>query len=493
MSELIGRAEDWHLAQLPAGETGQASSTRVALVDVNNFYVSCERLFDPRLRDRPVVVLSNNDGCVVARSPEAKALGIATGTPWFKLAAQAPRWGLTARSSNYELYGDLSARVMELLGRHGLWQEVYSIDESFVGLAGAPSELLEIATRIRAEVARNVGLPVCVGVAPTKTQAKLANHVAKHTPRLAGVCSFDSLSGDDVWALQERLPVTGLWGVGRRNGERLVAEGIETIADLRRADPARIRKRHSVVLERTVRELNSVPCLPATSERADRAQVMFSRSFSQPVTTAAELAEVMSLYTQRATARLAAQGLRARVLTVSAGTSRFGGAPSFPSRSVALPSPSADPVLLTRYAVEALASVTVPGVPYVRAGVMLSGLGRDTGHGGQDALFDVPEATVLPDAAGSGAQGASPGRRGSSSASREQASASREQDSAGPARSDAGAGLNAVLASVRGRFGEAAIGLGRGGFAEEPEWSMKREFISARYTTDWEQLPVARA
>ena len=481
MSELVGRISDWQLSHRPAAECGTTAAERVALVDVNNFYVSCERLFDPTLRGRPVVVLSNNDGCVVARSQEAKALGIATGTPWFQLEPHADRLGLEARSSNYELYGDLSARVMELLGRYGTWQEVYSIDESFVGLTGSPAQLLSTAEAIRATVARNIGLPVCVGVAPTKTQAKLANHVAKHTESLGGVCSMDSLRPEDVWALQERLPVTGLWGVGRRSGARLAAEGVETIADLRRADPAWVRKRHSVVLERTVRELNSVACLPSVSERADRAQVMYSRSFSQPVTTAAELAEVMNVYTQRATARLAAQGLRARVLTVSAGTSRFSAEQAFPSRSVSLPSPTADPVLLTRYAVRALASVTVPGTSYVRAGVMLSGLERDGQHGGQESLFeDTLFDAAGPSAAAGGTGGA--GQAGDGTAT--PGSARRGADTEG---------LNAVLASVRGRFGDTAIGLGRGGFSEEPEWSMKREFISGHYTTHWDQLAKVRA
>jgi len=480
MSELQGRREDWSVRHIPLGARGQVSAERVALVDVNNFYVSCERVFDPRLRKRPVVVLSNNDGCVVARSAEAKALGIRTGQPWFQLEPHAARLGLVAKSSNYELYGDLSARVMEVLGRHGLWQEVYSIDESFVGLAGTPDELLALAARIRADIDRYVGVPVCVGVAPTKTQAKLANHVAKADAGLLGVCSLDSLLPGDVWRLQERLPVTGLWGVGRRSGEKLVAEGIETIAELRRADPARIRKRHSVVMERTVRELNGVNCLPPTAERADRAQVMYSRSFSAPVTTVEELDEVMNLYTQRAAARLAVQGMRARVLTVSAGTSRFSGEAAFPSRSVALPTPTADPVLLTRFAVSALRSVAVPGTAYVRAGVMLSGLERDAEHGGQEQLalqLDLFGADPsLPDAAGPGSGGgtqAAVGRAG--------------------ARAASGADLNALMASVKGRFGNTAIGLGRGGFSREPEWSMRREFRSPRYTTEWDELPVVKA
>ncbi|MGO1320875.1 MAG: Y-family DNA polymerase [Galactobacter sp.] len=483
MSELVGRAEDWrlqHIQRDPASDPAAGMRhERTALVDVNNFYVSCERAFDPTLSHRPVVVLSNNDGCVVARSEEAKALGIATGTPWFKLASSADRFGLVARSSNYELYGDMSARVMEVLGRHGLWQEVYSIDESFVGLAGTPEELLRLADQIRADIARFVGVPVCVGVAPTKTQAKLANHVAKRTPALGGVCSFDSLDPAAVWALQARLPVTGLWGVGRRGGAKLIAEGYETIADLRRADPSVIRKKHSVVLERTVRELNSVSCLQANEVKSDRAQVIYSRSFSHPVTSRAQIREVANLYTQRACVRLAEQGLRARVLTVSAGTSRFAsGEASFPSVSVPLGTPTADPVLLTRLAVSALESITHPGVDYVRAGVMFSGLERDGEHGGQDTLFSLEPAAP---------QSAMPDGGGPPSALRE------PESSAQLGQADSAEGLNDVLASVRSRFGTTSIGLGAGGFAEEPGWSMKRDFRSNRWTTVWEEVPVVKA
>jgi DNA polymerase V len=380
---------------------------------------------------------------------------------------------------------------VEVLGRHGLWQEVYSIDESFVGLAGTPEELLALGERIRADIARFVGVPVCVGIAPTKTQAKLANHVAKRTPSLGGVCSFDSLAEADVWALQGRLPVTGLWGVGRRGGAKLIAEGYETIADLRRADPSLIRKKHSVVLERTVRELNSVSCLQANEVKSDRAQVIYSRSFSHPVTTRAQMREVANMYTQRACARLAEQGLRARVLTVSAGTSRFaeGGLASFPTLSVPLPQPSSDPVLLTRHAVSALESITVPGVDYVRAGVMLSGLERDGGHGGQDSLFDLGEP--MPDGSARPSAGMEPGAGRGPTGSGGAAGAAAAADGAAPGGT--GEGLNDVLASVRSRFGSTSIGLGTGGFADEPEWSMKRDFRSNRWSTVWEELPTVRA
>ena len=436
---------------MPGVGSRPATLDRIALVDVNNFYVSCERAFDPSLEGRPVVVLSNNDGCVVARSPEAKALGLKTGVPWFQIARQAERWGLVARSSNYELYGDMSARVMELLGRFGTWQQVYSIDESFLGLQGDAERLQATGRQLREAVARHVGLPVCVGIAPTKTLAKFASHVAKHNPddgRLGGVMAWDSVPRGSVEALLRRLPAGEVWGVGRKTSARLEQLGIHSIADLRDADPGWIRSRFSVVLERTVLELRGTPCVPDVDESAGPAQVIFSRSFSRPVTTQAEMAEVMNVYAQRAAARMAAQGQRARVLTVSAGTSRFTGEDGSVARTVALDRATADPVAITRAAAAAMRSVMSEGIPYNRAGVMLSGL--------ESAAQQNPMLEVF--------------------------------ESAEPDRH-----VEDVLGAVRGRFGAGAIGLGQGGLVEQGQWSMRREFASPQYTTRFAEVPVVRA
>lgn len=424
------------------------NNARIALVDVNNFYVSCERVFDPKLEGRPVVVLSNNDGCVVARSAEAKELGIATGTPWFQLQSQARAWGLVARSSNYELYGDLSARVMEVVGRFGTWQEVYSIDESFVGLVGDPAQLQSAAGDIRAAVMRHVGVPVCVGVASTKTLAKFANRIAKQNPALGGVCALEAMPPGHVEGIQERVPASGLWGVGGKTAARLKLMGIETIADLKAADPALIRKKFSVVLQRTVMELNGTECIPHAEEHVDKQQIMFSRSFSAPVTTVAGMEEVMAVYAQRGAARLNEEGLRASTMTVTAGTSRFAaGEGSFPATTIRFLPPTQDPIVLIRAAVAAISQSSVAGASYLRAGVMFGGLEPASGSGMLD-VFGAGEAQ--PDVGG-------------------------------------------VLGEVRSRFGAMAIGIGIGGLAEAPQWSMKREHSSPRYTTEWQELPVVRA
>jgi DNA polymerase V len=430
------------------GPQAAASPNRIALVDVNNFYVSCERVFDPRLEGRPVVVLSNNDGCVVARSAEAKALGIATGAPWFQVQAQAKAWGLVARSSNYELYGDMSARVMEVVGRFGAWQEVYSIDESFVGLMGDAAALAECGRQIKAAVALHVGVPVCVGVAETKTLAKFANRIAKQNPALGGVCAIDAMPAGHVAAIQSRVSASGLWGVGGRTADRLKMMGIETIADLKAADPALIRKKFSVVLQRTVLELNGTECIPHTEERVDKQQIMFSRSFSTPVTTVEGMESVMAVYAQRGAARLNEEGMRASAMTVTAGTSRFAAAEGrFPAVTVRFAAPTQDPIVLIRAAVAAIRQSAVSGASYLRAGVMFSGLESMAGP----AMLDVFGTA------------------------------------------DDQPGVGDVLGEVRTKFGTAAIGLGLGGLAEPPSWSMKREHSSPRYTTDWADLPVVTA
>lgn len=196
-----------------------------ALVDGNNFYVSCERVFRPSLEGRPVVVLSNNDGCVVARSAEVKALNVPMGVPWFQLKPLARQHGIIALSSNYELYGDLSRRMMGVIGQFSPRQEVYSIDETFLDLAGMPGNHVALAQRIRERVRTWTGIPTAVGIGRTKTLAKLANVCAKKRPQFDGVCDFNTLAPDALEALLTGLPATEVWGVGRKLGPRLKALG----------------------------------------------------------------------------------------------------------------------------------------------------------------------------------------------------------------------------------------------------------------------------
>lgn len=421
---------------------------RTALIDVNSFYVSAERSFDPSLEGKPVVVLSNNDGCVVARSNEAKALGIENGDPWFKLAADAKRTGLIHRSSNYELYGDMSSRVMEIIGRYAAVTEIYSIDEAFAALRGTPEELMGVGREIKSVIARNTGLPVCVGVAPTKTLAKFVNRVAKQNPALEGVCSWDTLPPAHADAIMAKVPVTGIWGIAGRLGKKLNGMGIFTIADLKATDPVVMRKKFSVLMQRTIMELNGIPCIPLETEIATKQQLIFSRSFSTPVTSAARMHEVMAIYAQRAAIQLAKDNQQAKLMSCFAGTSHFNqSAASFPSVTVKLPVPTADPVILTRAATTALADRIVDGVPYARAGVMLMDL-SPAGAAPQLPMF---------------------------------ATAHEEKR------------IGALLGDVLDRFGSGSIGLGVAGLVTEPAWSMKRLALSPRYTTEWDELPVVKA
>lgn len=259
-----------------------------ALVDCNNFYVSCERLFRPDLKGRPVVVLSNNDGCAVSRSQEAKDLGVQMGQPWFQLQDLVRRYGLVAFSSNYTLYADLSDRVMSVLRDMAPRIEVYSIDESFLDLTGI-RDREELSRQLRNRVLRWVGIPVCVGIGSTKTRAKLANHIAKKNPSLSGVFDLEALGLEEQAAWLSRIKVGEVWGVGRKISRRLEAAGVLTVADLQACDTESIRQQFSVTMARTVAELNGVSCLDMKEVAPAKQQIMVSRSFGRPVLTLEEL------------------------------------------------------------------------------------------------------------------------------------------------------------------------------------------------------------
>lgn len=287
-----------------------------ALVDGNNFFVSCERVFRPSLNGQPVVVLSNNDGCAIARSNEAKALGIAMGAPWFKIKHLTESAGLVALSANFALYGDLSDRMMSLAAGLGPRQEVYSIDESFIDLTGVRGDLVERSHKIRARILQWVGIPCGIGIGATKTLAKLANHVAKTAERkpgsypeqLAQVCNLSALTPAELQAVMAATAVNEVWGVGRRISKQLNEGGIHTVLDLAQLDAAMVRGRWSVVLERTVRELQGMPCIDLEQAPAPKQEIAYTRSFGQPVTDLADLNEAITEFASRAAAKVRKQG-----------------------------------------------------------------------------------------------------------------------------------------------------------------------------------------
>ncbi|MFP4077124.1 MAG: Y-family DNA polymerase, partial [Halochromatium sp.] len=321
----------------------------IALVDCNSFYAACEQVFRPDLRARAVVVLSNNDGCVVARSKEAKALGIGMGEPWFQVQQRLREAGtgseaVTALSSNYALYADMSRRVMRLLARFAPHQEVYSIDECFLDLSGLAETPTSLGARLRDTVLRWTGLPVCVGIGPTKTLAKLANHLAKQDPAWQGVCDLEALPETEVDDQLAQRPVGAVWGVGSRLAARLQTLGIHSALDLRRAPPRQIRQHFSVTLERTALELRGIACLDLEAIAPDKQQIRCSRSFGVPVTCREELAEALTAFTSRAAEKLRAQQGLASALVVEIRTQRFrqDPPPYAASRVQPLAAPSAD-------------------------------------------------------------------------------------------------------------------------------------------------------
>lgn len=344
-----------------------------ALIDGNNFYVSCERVFNPGLEGKPVVVLSNNDGCAVARSQEVKALGVRMGAPWFQLRDLARQHGIIALSSNYSLYADMSNRMMSVLRQFSPHQEVYSIDECFLGLEGFHRDLSAYGQEIRQRVKQWTGIPVCVGIGPSKTLAKLANHIAKKQPEWNGVCDLGAMPEERLNEFMAGIEVGEIWGVGRRLREQLAAMRIRTVLALKQADTALIRHRFSVVLERTVMELRGVSCLELEQFASDRQQIMCSRSFGNPVLYQAELREAVTSYTTRAAEKLRRQTSIAGAIHVFISTSPFREKDPQYSRGLTIPLPeaSSNTFRLVEFALWGLKQIYRPGYRYAKAGVML--------------------------------------------------------------------------------------------------------------------------
>ena len=295
-----------------------------ALVDGNNFYVSCERAFRPSLNGRPVIVLSNNDGCAIARSNEAKALGIKMGAPWFQIRHFEESHGLVALSANFALYADMSDRMLSLSAGLGHRQEIYSIDESFIDMSGIKGDLTLRSRKIRYRILKWIGIACGIGIGPTKTLAKLANHIAKTAERKQGsypihhaqVCNLGNLDPDERDALMQATEVGEVWGVGRRISAQLKESGIVTVLDLARLDPAMVKRRWSVMLERTVRELQGTDCIGLVHEPPKKNEIACTRSFGHPVLELSVLQEAVTEFASRAAQKLRLQnGHAGQVLT----------------------------------------------------------------------------------------------------------------------------------------------------------------------------------
>lgn len=420
-----------------------------ALVDCNNFYASCERLFRPGLKGRPVVVLSNNDGCVIARSAEAKALGVPMGAPEFKVRGMLRQHDVAVFSSNYALYGDLSQRVMRTLGTVVPRVDVYSIDEAFVPLPGPlAADTITVGKALRQRVEQWVGIPISVGVGPTRTLAKLANRLAKSDERCAGV--FDlSMPGVDMDVLLSAVDVGDVWGVGRRSAEMLRGRGILTARDLRDADPLWVRQRMTVVGWRTQQELRGIPCLADDEMPPPRRSIRSSRSFGEMTCDIGPLREAVSTFAARAAAKARSAGLVASCIEVHIRTPRHTSRPRYDeTATLNLPYPTADTTECIRRALAGLERIFRKGYLYAKAGVTLYGL--EPAAGQQGNLLDLLDGT-------------------------HERKARRER-------------LMAALDAVNARHGRDSLRHGAEG-AAGASWHMRQEHRSPRYTTAWEDLP----
>ncbi|WP_028389297.1 Y-family DNA polymerase [Legionella fairfieldensis] len=411
-----------------------------ALIDVNNFYVSCERLFRPDLRDKPLIVLSNNDGCVIARSNEAKALGVKMGEPYYQVKGLCKRYGVVVFSSNYPLYGDLSYRVMATIQNAWPHVEVYSIDEAFLDLRTMPrQEHLNFCEALRKRLSKDIGLPVSIGIGPTKTLAKLANHVCKKTlftPVL-------DVTQARHWLKQ--VSVGEVWGIGRQWHHQLVREGIDTAHDLAAVNVHQLRQRYNVVLMRTALELQGVIC-EGTHSREARQSILSSKSFGSTQTKFSALAEALSAHCARACEKLREDKLLVHSITVFVDTHRFrADLPHYHSHwQVRLIQASDDVRVITAWAKRALQQLFVVNHPYKKIGVCLTDLTPKANRQGD--LFDERN---------------------------EDARIKQEH-------------LLATLDGINQKYGRRTIHLAAEGFTRA--WAMRSDNRSPCYTTRWSDL-----
>ncbi|BCJ07118.1 DNA polymerase V subunit UmuC [Pseudomonas sp. RtIB026] len=412
-----------------------------SLIDCNSFYASCERVFRPDLAKTPIVVLSNNDGCVIARSYDAKPY-VKMGEPYFQAREKLRRHGIVAFSSNYALYGDMSERVMSLIEAMVPVAEVYSIDECFADLTGVQGSLTQFGREVRAKVLRCTGIPVGVGIARTKTLAKLANHTAKRLQAHTGgvVDITDDFKRD--WVLRN-TEVKEVWGIGRRMTAHLEAMGIRMAMDLAKADPRMLRDKFSVMVEKTARELAGTPCLELEEADPPKQEICCSRMFGKRLTELAPIKQAVATYTARAAEKLRAQGSVCKRMRVSIRTGMFNPDEAKYAKGalVELPYPTNDTLLLTRAATEAAGQVYRSGFRYSKAEVLLMDL-RQPGEFSDD-LFAVTQ----------------------------------------PAACDR---LMSMLDEINGKYGRGTMRTAS--VPGTPDWGMRREMMSRSYTTRIDQL-----
>lgn len=413
------------------------------LADCSNFYASCERLFRPDLKGIPVVVLSNNDGCIVARSAEAKALGFKMGEPYFECREKIERNGVAVFSSNYALYADISNRVMTTIEHLSAQVERYSIDECFVDTSGIQDQL-GFGFQIRNTVQQWTGITVGVGIAQTKTLAKLANHAAKKYPATGGV--VDLTDRTRQLKLMQLVPVEDIWGVGQRISARLHSMGIHTAFELAHADQKHLRQQFSVVLERTIEELNGKSCIELEESAPASKQIIRSRSFGTRITELAQMRQAICEFTAKAGEKLREESLSAKRVSVFIRTNAFN--PSEPQysqqASTSLITPTSDTRDLVATAMQLLEIIWKNGYRYSKGGIMLDDFNSEAATQGD--LFAQPSVQRNP-------------------------------------------ALMKVIDEIN-RSGKGRVFLAGQGIRQD--WAMQRRFLSPAYTTRWSDLPTVR-
>lgn len=410
-----------------------------ALVDGNTFYASCEAIFRPDLQGKPIVVLSNNDGCIVARNKEAKALGVPDLEPYFMHKDFLSKHGVHVFSSNYALYGDISRRVVDVLSSMVGDVEIYSIDECFLRLLATTHDYQAVGHQLKNAVMQCVGVPNCVGIGPTKTLAKMANRAAKKIPRLDGVCVLDSQLKRE-WVMK-RFGARDIWGIGPRISVRLAAMGIHTALDLSRASPKEMRKHFSVVTERTVLELNGEPCMELEQQPEPKQQIICSRSFSHKIKERVELRQAVSKYAEQASEKLRAQDGLTKLMIVFVHLMKNGHRWG-KQRLVKLDNFTNDSRVIVGAAIKAADELFQEGEPHHKAGIILLEL-----------IERRPEQLHFFAAS----------------------------------QNDQSRKLMASLDSINRRFGADTMHLASRGIV--PTWTLARNMLSPAYTTRWTDLP----
>ena len=417
----------------------------IALIDCNNFYASCERIFNPKLIGKPIVVLSNNDGCIIARSKEAKKLGIKMGEPYFKAKNIIQRNNVKVFSSNYSLYGDISQRVMETLSSFSSEIEIYSIDEAFLGLNGFENyELNTYCRHIRNIIKKWVGIPVSIGVGPTKTLSKIANNLAKKNSNYKGVCILENKI--DIKKALELTLIEDVWGIGRRLSFFLRKYNIDTAYHFSQMDRGWIRKNMGVVGEKTYLELNAVSCLDLDLLPSDKKSCCVSRSFSQPIEKLFDLEESISTYGSRVSEKIREEGLVAESMSVFVLTNHFNRREKQYSNSIKLhlPYPTNNSIKIVKRALEGVRKIYRSGYRYKKAGVILYGLTR---HNVTRGLLDYDR--------------------------------------------DASDKIMNTIDKVNNRYGSSTLKIASEGI--EKIWKMKRENVSPCYTTRFDDVAVVKS